>query len=112
MSDAVLTLCRLCKPDALDRQTEDLRAALAGAGLDVEVRGQDCLNACPKSQAVAVQGRGRAVYVFDGVDPDADRDDILATLRAYLAARGGWIENAEACGRLRFCLRSRVAALD
>lgn len=112
MSDAVLTLCRLCKPDALDHQVEALRAALVQAGLDVEVRGQDCLNACPKPQAMALQGSGRAVYVFDGVDPEADRDDILATLHSYLAARDGWIEDAETCGRLRFCLRSRVAAMD
>lgn len=110
MPDATLTLCELCAPDRVEAELASLQAAVSGAGLDVEVRGQACLNCCAQPQSLALQGPGRATYVFHGVAPGKDVGDILGTLRAYLAARDGWIEDATACGRLRLCLRARVAA--
>lgn len=57
-----------------------------------------------------LQAPGGASYVFEGIDLARDRADVLATLRAYLAAPGGWIEDARPCGRLRFCLKVRLPA--
>lgn len=60
---------------------------------------------------MALQSTGRATCFFAGVDPQADVADIVSTIRAYLDAPKGWIEDARPCGRLRFCLVGRVPAL-
>lgn len=104
----VIRLCVTC--DGAD--IAGLQVAVEAAGLDARVEPQDCMNACAKPVSLAVQGAGRATYFFAEVDPVADRADILATLRAYLDAPGGWIEDARVCGRLRYCLQGRVPALD
>lgn len=80
-------------------------AGLAGA---VAVRGQECLNCCAAPVALGIQGAGRASYVFAGVVPETDAGDLVATLRAYLAAPRGWIADARPCGRLRSLLRARL----
>lgn len=111
MSDILLTLCRSCAPETAGAQLAALDRAFAEAGLPVSLRGQACLNACSRPQAMALQGAGRATYVFHAVDPETDIDDILGTVRTYLAAEQGWITDAAACGRLRLCLRARIAAV-
>ena len=105
----VLQLCATCPGKGADA----LQAALERAGFDVPVRlsFQSCMNGCSDPVSLALQGPGRATYFFGGIDPEADCADIIATLHAYLAADAGWIENATACGRLRFCLKGRVPAL-
>ncbi|MEJ6389242.1 DUF1636 family protein [Gymnodinialimonas ulvae] len=105
---AVLRLCTSC--DGADIAA--LQAAVDAAGLRAQVEPQSCMNACANPVSLALQGTGRATYFFAGVDPVTDRADIIATLRTYLEAPGGWIEDATACGRLRFCLQGRVPALD
>ncbi|TNF19409.1 MAG: DUF1636 domain-containing protein [Rhodobacteraceae bacterium] len=110
MSDILLTLCRSCAPETVPAQLSALESAFVKAGLPVRLRGQECLNSCARPQAMALQGAGRATYVFHAVDPAADIDDIVATVRTYLAAEQGWITDAMACGRLRLCLRARIAA--
>jgi predicted metal-binding protein len=105
----VLTLCEACGgPD-----WSALRQALACANLPIAVnlRGQRCMNGCAKPVSLALQGPGRATCFFSGVDLNEDADDIVATLRAYIDAPEGWIEDARPCGRLRFCLVGRVPAL-
>ena len=90
-----------------------LRQALEAAVFDVpvEVASQACMNACARPSSLALQGIGRATYFFDDVNPEEDLEDILATIRTYIAAPAGWIEDARPCGRLRFCLKGRVPAL-
>lgn len=104
---AVLRLCRTCEGPDWDA----LRAEIAAAGLAVRIAPQDCMNGCGAPVSMALQAPGRATYFFAGVDPEADRADIIGTLRAYLAAPAGWIEDARPCGRLRHCLKGRVPAL-
>lgn len=105
---ARILLCETCEgadPGAPGR----LRAALAEAGFqDIRVETVACMGGCAAPQTLALEGDGLATFVFDGVDPDADRADILATAQAWRASPGGWIENALACGRLRERLRARV----
>ncbi|MDN3721950.1 DUF1636 family protein [Roseibium salinum] len=71
----------------------------------------DCMGACEQPISLALQGEGRATYLFAGLSIPDDIEDIVATGRTYLDAENGWIEDARPCGRLRFCLRARVPAL-
>ncbi|MDD9727731.1 DUF1636 family protein [Roseovarius sp. SK2] len=91
-----------------------LREELTATGLAdaVSIVERGCMNGCASPVSMAMQGPGRAIYFFNGVDPAADAEDIVATLHAYLAAPDGWIEDAQPCGRLRFCLVGRVPALS
>lgn len=104
----VLRLCTTC------RQTDwqALRDAVAAAGLPVRILEQACMNGCAEPVSMALQGEGRATYFFTGIDPVGDAADVVATLRAYLEAEAGWIEDARGCGRLRFCLKGRVPTLS
>lgn len=108
----VLHLCETCDPAAFSGARNGLQAALDAAGLRTDVHGQACMNACADPVSLALQAKGRATYFFTGVDPVADRADIVATVHAYLRSPGGWIEDATACGRLRHCLSGRVPALS
>lgn len=107
-----MTLCGTCLPEAGDAFAAELRGALDGAGLAhrVEIRMQDCLNVCGQPLGLALQGPGRATYIFAGVLLPQDLGDLISTIEAYLEAESGWIEDARACGQLRFCLRARVRA--
>ena len=107
-----------CADDEAAPRGEELALALRqvfGAADDVAVRGFDirtfaCMSACANPNVISFRAEGKAVYLFAGVDPVADRDDILAFARLYLAAPDGWIEDARACGRLRYCLTGRIPA--
>jgi predicted metal-binding protein len=115
--DLVLHLCATCLgtlgPEAAGTLPERLRARLAQAGLGTRtaLRLADCLGACELPLPLGLQGPGRATYLFAGLRPEDDLDDIAATCRAYLDADAGWIEDARPCGRLRHCLRARIPAL-
>lgn len=108
----VLHLCATCDPDGFAGARDGLQAALDAAGLNTDVHAQPCMNACAEPVSLALQAHGRATYFFAGLDPIADRADIVATVTAYLKSPGGWIEDATACGRLRTCLKGRVPALS
>ena len=109
-----LLLCSTCTGTG----THDVnKAAIANAlerqGLSghVQVRDVACMGACEKPVSVGLQGAGRASYVFAGVEPQGDADDIAQTCRTYLDSPEGWIDDARPCGRLRLCLRARLPAL-
>ncbi|SEL89006.1 Protein of unknown function [Roseivivax marinus] len=104
---ARLHLCASCEGSDLPA----LRAALEVSGLDVALRSERCLNGCAAPVSMALQAPGRATYFFAGIDPAGDAADIVATVRLYLTAPAGWIEDARGCGRVRFCLKGRVPAL-
>ncbi len=107
---ATVHFCQNCGPSDLATLHEELAASGLTDAVSIVERG--CMNGCVSPVSMAMQGPGRATYFFNGVDPVADAEDIAATLCAYLAAPDGWIENAQPCGRLRFCLVGRVPALS
>jgi predicted metal-binding protein len=109
---AILYVCSTCRPERAGGDRDALARAIRNAGLAAEVRAQACMNACSAPGSLALQGYGRATYFFTGIDPDVDRDDIVATIGAYLATESGWIEDARICGRLRHCLAGRVPAIS
>ena len=88
----------------------DVAQSVASACPGVSVRQVGCLSVCNDPVTVAVQGAGRATYVFSGIGPQ-DAGDIAAFAAAYSAAPGGWIEDARPLGRLRFRLVTRVPAM-
>lgn len=112
-----IVVCATCDPDAGGegggRFLRSLRQALDRDGLGdaVDLASVDCMGACAEPVALALQGEGRASYLFSGVSPLQDVADILSTCREYLAAPDGWIVDARPCGRLRLCLRGRIPAL-
>ncbi len=108
-------ICSSCA-DARDLPAERQAVldALRATGLDrqVEIAEHACFSGCNEPTVVAMQGESLASYVFSGIDPVADADDIAATCRTILNSPNGWIEDARPCGRLRLCLRARIPAFQ
>ncbi|WP_417769790.1 DUF1636 family protein [Stappia sp.] len=112
-----IVVCATCDPESGGesalRFLSSLREALDrdGSGDLVALAPVECMGACAEPVALALQGEGRASYLFSGVSPLEDVADIVGTCRAYLAAPDGWIVDARPCGRLRLCLKGRIPAL-
>ena len=113
-----LLICQNCPPadapqDSWRQACDDLQSALDAAGLidRITVTPSPCLGVCTSPNTIALQGESRASLVFKDVDLTTDRDDIIATCRAWLEADHGWIEDARPCGRLRHHLQARIPAL-
>ncbi|MEQ9488632.1 MAG: DUF1636 domain-containing protein [Alphaproteobacteria bacterium] len=112
-----LLVCESCqRPDGAPSPRQDadaLEAVLQRHGLSeaISVRLSDCMGGCENPVSIGLQGYGMASYVFSGVDPAADSEDIAATCRLFLDSESGWIDDARPCGRLRTCLRARLPAL-
>jgi predicted metal-binding protein len=70
----------------------------------------DCMHVCGKPVALSFRGEGKAAYLFAGVDPVAQLDEILTFAGLYATARGGIVEDARPCGDLRLCLVGRIPA--
>ena len=111
MPDRIL-ICSTCARSAgsAREEAEALRAALASAGLDIDVGQTACLGACADPVTLAVQGTGRASYVFSGLAPAEMCADVVAFCRLFRDAPGGWIEDARPAGALRHHLRARLPA--
>lgn len=112
-NDVLVQLCGPCLAAGSSDARGQVADALAAAGISANVRVGDapCLGPCAEPLALALQGEGRGAYVFAGVSLPADLDDLVATCQAYMDAPGGWIVDARPCGRLRYCLRTRVPAM-
>lgn len=108
-----LLLCATCEGTDRAGDRQAIEQALTGQRVDQQVRVTmvDCMGACVSPVSIALQGIGRASYVFDGLVPTQDASDIAQTCQTYLNAADGWIEDARPCGRLRDCLRARLPAL-
>lgn len=113
MQPVTLLLCATCEGAGREGDQQAISAALAQAGLadQVNLDMVECMGACEKPVTLGLQGAGRASYVFAGVRPQQDADDIARTCATYLAAQAGLIKDARPCGRLRDCLRARLPAL-
>ena len=107
-----LQVCAACLSEGDAPDIENLRTAVLSSDLSerVTVEAVSCDDECAVPARLWLQTDGGASYVFEGIDLDRDREDILATIGAYLASPKGWIEDARPCGRLRFCLTARLPA--
>ena len=87
-------------------------AALAGLlqGQLPDVTLVDCMNVCGRPVAVSFRGSGKAAYLFAGVDPVAQVNEIVVFAGLYANAKGGIVEDARPCLDLRLCLIGRIPA--
>ncbi len=99
-----ITVCATCREGA----GRVLAERLAAEGLDVRL--VECLNACSRPLALAVTGEGKATYLFAGVEPESQVEEVVAFAGLYRDALGGEVADARSCGRLRFCLLGRIPA--
>lgn len=108
MTKAQLSLCKDCTNSDL----AGLRQTIEAAGLSNEIAVYEtpCLGPCSTPSVLALNGDGRAGYVFAGVDLRRDAHDIASTCALYLGSDAGWIEDARPCGRLRHLLVARMPA--
>ncbi|MEH6359593.1 MAG: DUF1636 domain-containing protein, partial [Amylibacter sp.] len=99
------------KGDALAADLKAVFAKSSDAAIrDFKIETYECMSACAKPMAISFRAQGKAAYMFSGVDPAKDQQDILAFAKLYIAAKDGWIEDARPCGRLRHCLLGRIPA--
>ncbi len=110
--NVVLQICAPCLGSSGNADIENLIKALSTSDIAkrATITTTHCGETCAAPAQLWLQSEDGASYIFEGIDLTADRDDILATLRTYLASPNGWIEDARPCGRLRFCLTARVPA--
>ena len=105
----VLTICAGCratdKPAKGAELAEGLRAVI---GPETVVRVSDCMNVCSQPITVSIRATGKAAYLFAGVDPDTQADELVALAQLYAKAEGGIIDDARPLGQLRFCLLGRI----
>jgi predicted metal-binding protein len=106
-----ITICESCRAGEAAPRGRALADQLRGlvAGL-AEVRTVDCMIVCGDPVTVSFRAPGKAAYLFAGVDPDAQADELAAFARLYDAAPDGVIDDARPCGALRFCLVGRIPA--
>ena len=68
------------------------------------------MQVCGRPVAVSFRGAGKAAYLFEGVDPVAQVEEIVAFAGLYATAKDGIVEDARPCGDLRLCLDGRIPA--
>lgn len=110
-----LLICHSCagtRDPAAERLAVQNALVKDGLADRVEVGQHSCFSGCEDPVSISLQGLNLASYVFSGLNPISDADDISVTCRAYLDSPAGWIEDARSCGRLRLCLRARIPAFQ
>gem|GEM_PF-167087 len=112
-------ICSSCRlDDATEPQGDALATALKTLFANADdpairafnIETFECMSACANPTAISFRAHNKAAYLFSGIDPAHDHDDILAFAKLYLDAKDGWIEDARPCGRLRHCLMGRIPA--
>ncbi len=111
MADRI-TICEGC------RATSDVApkgAAMAArlralVGPETDVATTDCMIVCGKPVTVSVRATGKVAYLFSGVDPDSQTEELATFAALYAAAPDGIVDDVRPCGQLRFCLVGRIPA--
>lgn len=108
-----LVICDTCAALGDEAQGTAWANAVRGRAnaLGFEVVTTSCMNVCDRPVTFAVQGRGKATYLFADAKPGDDDEALLALLKLYSKAPDGWIADARPIGRLRECLVGRVPKL-
>ncbi len=108
MADKI-TICESCRSgDATPRGAalaERLRGMVAA-----EVATTDCMIVCGNPVTVSFRATGKAAYLFSGVDPETQAEEIVEFARLYALADDGIVNDVRSIGQLRFCLIGRVPA--
>lgn len=90
-----LHVCITCRAERQVAEGEPcpgarLHAALAAAAPEgVSVTPVACLSACSRGCAAALSGPGRWTYVYGGIAPESDVEDLIAGARLYAGTEDG-----------------------
>ena len=115
-----ITVCTSCKHKGDDvrpghKLIEQLRAAIDAAGTTLggtfDVSGIACMAGCDQPCTVAYHGQHKATYLFGGVEPGQDIDDLVTFARQYAGMGDGWCSSVDRPGKLRTHTIARVPAL-
>ena len=88
-----------------------MAAALQGLVGDLASVGTtDCMIVCGQPVTVAFRQEGKAAYLFSGVDPDTQIEELATFARLYAEAPDGVVDDVRPCGELRFRLIGRIPA--
>lgn len=98
--------CRAAGDPARGAELADRLRPLVAA----EVATTDCMIICGNPVSVAFRATGKAAYLFSGVDPQTQAEELAEFARLYANAEDGIVEDVRSCGQLRFCLVGRVPA--
>lgn len=89
-----------------------LRAAINAAGNaipeDFEVSGVACMAGCDRPCTVAYYDSHKATYLFGGIDPAVDIDDLVTFAQQYAYLHDGWCSSVNRPGKLRKSTPARV----
>lgn len=110
MADRI-TVCARCRAEGGEARGTDLadrlRVALAGRA---EVGLTDCMIVCASPVSVSFRAEGKAAYLFSGIDPDTQLDELVTFAGLYAATPDGIVADVRPCGNLRFRLVGRLPA--
>jgi len=89
-----------------------LRAAINAAGNaipeDFEVSGVACMAGCDRPCTVAYYGSHKATYLFGGIDPAVNIDDLVTFAQQYAYLHDGWCSSVNRPGKLHKSTPARV----
>jgi predicted metal-binding protein len=106
-----ITICSGCRAAGGQPGGEAMAAQLQGLLGDLASVGTtDCMIVCGQPVTVSVREEGKAAYLFSGVDPEAQIEELATFARLYAEAPDGIIEDVRPCGELRFRLIGRIPA--
>ena len=107
MADRI-TICESCRSDGPAKGAA-LAERLRGM-VGAEVATTDCMIVCGKPVTVSFRATGKAAYLFSGVDPETQAEEIAEFARLYADAADGIVNDVRSIGQLRFCLIGRIPA--
>jgi predicted metal-binding protein len=107
-----LTICSGCRatdsPAKGGNLAKRLESALAGSGTRVAL--VDCMIVCGEPVTVSFRAEGKAAYLFSGVNPETQAENLVTFARLYADAADGIVDDVRPCGDLRFRLVGRIPA--
>lgn len=111
MTDRI-TICEGCKgaTEATPKGAALAARLRALVAPEIEVTTTDCMIVCGKPVTVSFRAEGKAAYLFSGVDPETQTNELAVFAELYANAGDGIVDDVRPCGQLRFCLIGRIPA--
>ncbi len=106
-----ITICSGCRTAGNQPGGDVMAAELQGLVGDLASVGTvECMIVCGQPVTVSVREEGKVAYLFSGVDPASQVEELATFARLYAEAPDGVIDDVRPCGELRFRLIGRIPA--
>ena len=106
-----ITICSGCRTAGNQPGGDAMAATLQGLVGDLASVGTvECMIVCGQPVTVSVREEGKVAYLFSGVDPASQVEELATFARLYAEATDGVIDDVRPCGELRFRLIGRIPA--